>query len=137
MQRVGEASYQIRTSRSVAYDVHRDQLKPCVWDTELGESYPLVFRAADMADQRPQAPVVDRVLDHRSVPGRGLEFQTRWLARDGDFVAWEPASNFLHGCPDPWLAYGQEEGLPLDLHEAMESAARTPDLGFDPPEDEE
>ena len=51
VQRVGEASYQIRTDKSVLYDVHRDQLKVCVWDVDLGESYPLVFRAADPADQ--------------------------------------------------------------------------------------
>jgi len=112
VQRVGEASSQIRTGESVLYDVHRDQLKPCLWDVELGESYPLVFRASDLTAQRPQAPVVDRILDHRSIPGRGLEFLTRWLTREQDFVAWEPAGSFLHSCPDPWLAYCHEKGLP-------------------------
>ena len=97
------------------YDVHRDQLKPCVWDLELGASFPLVFRAADPADQRTQAPVVDRVLDHRSHPVHGVKFLTHWITRERDFTAWEPAGSFLHSCPDPWLAYCRERGLQLDL----------------------
>jgi hypothetical protein len=38
VQRVGEASFQIRTDRAVLYDVHRDQLKPCSWDMDLAAS---------------------------------------------------------------------------------------------------
>jgi hypothetical protein len=34
----------------------------------------MVFRAADLSDRRPQAPVVDRILDNRSHESHGLEF---------------------------------------------------------------
>lgn len=127
VQRVGEASFQIRTDRSVLYDVHRDQLKPCVWDTDFGESYPLVFRASDSSDQQPATPVVDQVLGHRPHPVHGYEFLTHWTGRGQDFEAWEPAGSFLHGCPDPWLAYCHDKGLALDLHQVVDAVARAPD----------
>ena len=111
VQRVGEASYQIRTDKSVLHDVNRDQLKPCVWDMDLGESYPLVFRAADPADQSTTAPVIDRVMDHRAHPTHGLEFLVHWVGREQDFAAWEPAGSFLHYCPDAWLSYCREKGF--------------------------
>ena len=128
VQRVGEASFQIRTDKSILYDVHRDQLKPCVWDMELGESYPLIFRASDPADQRMTAPVVDRILEHRPHLVHGFEFLTHWVGKGQDFVAWEPAGSFLHSCPDPWLAYCHKEGLSLDLPQVVESIGKTPDL---------
>ena len=132
VQRVGEASYQIRTDRCVLYDVHRDQLKPCLWDVELGESYPLVFRASDPADQRTSAPVVDRIMDHRSHPLHGLEFLAHWTGREQDLMTWEPAGSFLHGCPDAWLSYCHEKGLVLDLHQVVGSVSMAPDISLDP-----
>ena len=135
VQRVGEASYQIRTDRSVLYDVHRDQLKPCLWDLDLGESYPLVFRAGDPAEQRSQAPVVDRVLEHRSHPVHGFEFLTHWQGREQDFTAWEPAGSFLHSCPDAWLSYCRDQGLQLDLPQVVGSLGRAPDFLPDTLED--
>jgi hypothetical protein len=137
VQRVGEASFQIRTDQSVLYDVHRDQLKPCVWDMELGDSYPLVFRVSDPTDQRPVTPVVDCVLDHRPHPIHGFEFLTRWATGGTDFLAWEPAGSFVRGCPDPWLAYCQEKGLTLDLHQVIESVARVPGFPSELQEEEE
>ena len=62
VQRVGRASFQVRTDRSVLSDVHYDHLKPCHLDMDLEESYPLVFRSAEPSEQRPPAIVVDRVL---------------------------------------------------------------------------
>ena len=135
VQRVGEASYQIRTDRSVLYDVHRDQLKPCVWDVDLGASYPLVFRMADRAGQHTQAPVVDRILEHRSHPVHGLEFLAHWIGREHGFMAWEPAGSFLHGCPDPWLFYCHAKGLVLDLPMVVESIGKDPDFSPEDPEE--
>ena len=130
-------SFQIRTDQSVLYDVHRDQLKPCMWDVDLGESYPLVFRATDPAPQRTTAPVVDRILGHRQHPVHGLEFLAHWVGRGQDFEAWEPAGSFLNGCPDPWLSYCHEKGLTLDLPRVVESLGKAPDLSAELPEEEE
>ena len=130
-QRFGEASFQIRTDRSVLYDVHRDQLKPCEWDMALGESYPLFFRQSDPSDQRATAPVVDRILEHRSHPTHGLEFLAHWVGRDQDFLAWEPAGSFMASCPDAWLAYCHGKDLALDLHKVVDAIGKTPDF---PPE---
>jgi hypothetical protein len=132
VQRTGEASFQIRTDKSVMYDVHRDQLKPCIWDMGLGDSYPLVFRAADASDQRPTAPVVDRILEHRSHPIHGLEFLTHWITRERDFTAWESAGSFLHNCPDPWLGYCKKHSLILDLPQVVDSIGRVPDIVSEP-----
>jgi hypothetical protein len=127
VQRVGEASFQIRTDRAVLYDVHRDQLKPCSWDMDLGASYPLVFRQSDPADQRAPAPVVDRILEHRAHPSHGLEFLAHWVGQNQISLAWEPAGIFLHGCSDAWLAYCHEKGLALDLHQVVDAIGRIPD----------
>jgi hypothetical protein len=131
VQRVGESSFQIRTDRCVLYDVHSDQLKPCHWDVELGESYPLVFRCSNPAEQQPSAPVVDLVLDHRSHPVRGLEFLAHWTGKEQDFLAWEPAGSFMYGCPDAWLAYCHKKGLVVDIHQAVESIGKAPDALFE------
>ena len=128
VQRVGETSYQIRTDKSVLYDVHREQLKPCLWDMELGESYPLVFRQTDPTEQRATAPVCDRILDHRPHDTYGVEFLTHWVGEGQDFLAWEPPGSFMNSCPDAWLAYCHEHGLGLDLHQVVESFGRGPDF---------
>ena len=104
---------------------------------ELGDSYPLVFCAADPADQRSTAPVVDQVLDHRSQPVRGLEFWVHWLGREKIFTAWEPAGSFVNSCPDPWLSYCREKGLHLDVLRVVESIGKAPDLCLEPPEESE
>ena len=135
VQRTGDASFQIRTDLSVLYDVHRDQLKPCVWDVELGESYPLVFRASDPADQRTTAPVVDRVMDHRKHPTRGLEFLVHWVGKGQDFSAWEPAGSFLNSCPDPWLTYCHRKNLCLDIPRVVEALGKAPEV-LPEPDDE-
>ena len=132
VQRVGEASFHVRTDRSVLYDVHRDQLKPCHWDMDLGESYPLVFRAADPSEQRPPAIVVDRVLEHRPHPIHGLEFLAHWTGDGRDFTAWEPAGSFLYSCPDAWLAYCRDRDLTLDLHQVVGSVGRALDIPLEP-----
>ena len=135
VQRVGEASFQIRTDRSVLYDVHRDQLKPCLWDMDLGPSYPLVFRQGDQAAQRTGMPVVDKVLEHREHPTRGLEFLVHWVGPDQDFLAWESAGNFLHGCPDAWLTYCHNNDLTVDVHQAVESLGRVAEPAPEPQDD--
>ena len=120
-QRVGENSYQVAFERGALMDVHRDQLKPCRWDVELGESYPLVFRNTDPTAQLGASTVVDKVLGHRYHPQRGLEFLTHWKGAHEEARAWESAASFFHGCPEPWLHYCSEAGLSVDLREVFEA----------------
>ena len=121
VQRVGGQSYQIRTDKCLNYDVHRDQLKSCTWDPDLGEWFPLVFRRSDPSEQREAHRVVDQILNHRVSPVRGLEFLTHWSGTSGSATAWEPVSNFLHGCPEAWMRYCYEKNLTMDLLSAIQS----------------
>ena len=126
-ERVGDQSYRVTTDKGTVTDVHRDQLKPCVWDVELGESYPLVFRKSDPTAQLGASTVVDEVLGHRKHPQRGLEFLTHWTGAHEEARAWESAASFLQGCPEPWLQYCSDVGIHLDLHKVMESRGQPGD----------
>jgi hypothetical protein len=132
VQRTGVNSYQVHTERGTAYDVHRDQLKICNWDTSLGEGVPLAFRQSDPTDQLEKHPVVDRVMGHRHHPTRGLEFLTHWAGTGDDEVAWEPVAAFIHGCSEAWLQYCSLAGISMDLKAIVGSRGKPWDVWIGP-----
>ncbi len=76
-------------------DAHADQLKPCTWDMNLGESYPLVWRKIEGPRVQSKDSMPCSITDHRYTDETGWEFLTTWTTGPDATATWEPASRFL------------------------------------------
>ena len=112
--RTGQSSYELTLGPNQTHDAHLDQLKPCQWDMELGDSYPLVWRRADGRSVS-SSPVPSSITGHRYSNEVGWEFLTAWSQDPEAPPSWEPATKFFQGCDELWMRYILENGIDLIL----------------------
>ena len=111
--RSGESSYVLQLGPNRQQDAHLDQLKTCQWDIDLGESYPLVWRANNPVGSHSQVPTVKAISGHRYSTERGWEFHTTWDTSSE--AEWVPVMKFLEGCDELWMRYILQNGIDLVL----------------------
>jgi hypothetical protein len=112
--RTGQSSYELILRPNQTQDAHLDQLKPCHWDMNLGDSYPLVWRQSRNKDA-PLANPPQSITGHRFTTEGGWEFLTIWSQDPRAEPVWEPATRFFQGCDQLWTDYILENGLDLVL----------------------
>ncbi len=101
--RTGQSSYALTLGPNQLQDAHADQLKPCTWDINLGESYPLVWRKSKdpLAQSSNFAPC--SITAHRYADETGWEFLTTRTASPDATATWEPASKVFRDCDETWM----------------------------------
>ena len=122
--RTGHASYRISVRLGIYKDVHASQLKLAEGEAVEGAGIPLAYRRV-----KPDAPVVERILDHRRNAHGDLEFLTRWSLAAIAEDSWEPASRFVADCCQPWLQYCLDRELPVDVGLALRQGAVDAGIG--------
>ena len=119
IERESENSYLIEVSEGHRISSHRSFLKYFIPDEVLGKSVPLFYHRRTVQDPEaaPDEWIVDEVIGHRVEPDGTVKFLTKW--RGYEDATWEPLGNFFHRYNSDIVRYCAEQGLGLDLVEAL------------------